>query len=66
MGGGGKGLVDRQRSEGAIFETPRDNRDKSAAKINSSLYYIAGILNLNKTIGVAKKGGGTAVRSANS
>ena len=41
-------LGDRQRSEGAIFETPRDDRDKSARPLNSSLLKIAGALNFSK------------------
>ena len=62
-------MGDRQRSEGAIFETPRDHRDKAGSKINSSLFNIAGALNINKamaTMAIQKKaaingnfGGGT-------
>ena len=44
-------LGDRQRSEGAIFETPRDNRDnKVACKVQSSLMNIAGVLNVKKAM----------------
>ena len=42
-------LVDRQHSEGAIFETPRDHRDHTVdAKVHSSLLNIAGVLNIDR------------------
>ena len=42
--------MDHKRSEGAIFETPRDHRqnDISNKKIQNSLFNIAGILKLSK------------------
>ena len=44
-------LGDRQRSEGAIFETPRDDREnKLANKVQSSLMNIAGTLNVKKAM----------------
>ena len=54
-------LGDRQRSEGAIFETPRDNREnKAASKVQSSLMNIAGVLNIKKAMAAQNRKGGTA------
>ena len=48
--------LDKQRSEGAIFETPRDHRElNTGTKIHQSLLNIAGALNISKAIGHKKR-----------
>ena len=59
-------MGDRQRSEGAIFETPRDKKSKQkvATAIGSSLKHLAGALNLAHAVGLDKKiAGGKSVMS---